>query len=856
VTTIALLVPVTSRGRATRTPDDTDLLKTLVPSVLRTATFAPSLRYALYIGYDAGDLYYDNAAQRRSLARAIAEQIGRRPIRVVWHRARGAAHSPCAVWNALFARAFADGADYFFQTGDDVQLVTGGWVDAFIAALTGDPVKSGLGVAGPVDLERADFPILTQAFVSRLHMEIFGTLYPPAFRNWFSDNWLTDVYAPSHAHRITTQHVRNAGGAERYAIDPRGRDLLAREVPLGRARLQGWLTRALRDTRIPQGRSLGRRQRARIYYIPNGFDCHIADALDRMYTTVKPFGSRDVDDYVQHRILAHRTPNASRIMIDEVERMRPDLVYAESAYNIDADALAFVRRVLGIPVTMWYGDPSTPPGEVDRLVRYARVVDWQVVVDRTPLDAAVAQGLDNVEMIPYFGYDHYFYPRRTRQRIDVLFSGKSYRGLEAQYPEATRRRAFVNRLDRRLGERLFVIGEDWDADRLHNWSPRRVPEWEINGLNTASKIVLAYDAAQLPGFTSLRIWNALLSGAFVLTRKFPGIETYFRNHRHLVWFDNDDEGVALIRQYLRDDRARRRIARAGHQLVEQRSWKFSTVARYLVARGRGLERRRFAEIHGGLGPTRQTLAVPAPAPPTSRAGVTLVSFGTPDWSPALDRLVASASRYGADGILRFGTQDLLGTPFHFEHLQLLSAMRGFGYWIWKPYFIREALRRARDGEIVIYADAGSEIIAPLTPLIELARAHTPIVTFALHGHSNREWTKRDAFVALGLDSKRYWDAEMVNAAFHVYRAGPESRGFVDEWLAACVTRRIVTDDANEHGRKNLPGFKGHRYDQALFSLLCEKHGLERFRDPSQWGERYPMPNSPYGTLIHHHRTRR
>jgi hypothetical protein len=853
VTTIALLVPVTSRGRNLHAPDDTDLLKTLLPSVLRTATFAASFRYRLYIGYDAGDPYYDNTARRRALTRAIEAQIGRRPMRLVWHRARGTEHSPCAVWNALFARAFGEGADYFFQTGDDVQLVTGGWVDAFIAALAGDAIHRGLGVAGPVDLERRDFPILTQAFVSRVHMEIFGTLYPPAFRNWFSDNWLTDVYAPAHAHRITAQHVRNAGGAERYAIDPRGADLLAREVPLGRARVQGWLTRHLRDTKIPAGRSLGPRQRARIYYIPNGFYCHVADALDRMYTTVKPFGSRDVDDYVQHRILAHRTPNASRIMIDEVERMRPDLVYAESAYNIDADALAFVRRVLGIPVTMWYGDPSTPPGEVDRLTRYARVVDWQVVVDRTPLDAAVAQGLDNVELIPYFGYDHYFYPRRTRQRTDVLFSGKSYEGLEAQYPEATRRRSFVRQLDRQLRDRLFVIGEGWEADRLHNWQSRRVPEWDINALNNASRIVLAYDAAQLPGFTSLRIWNALLSRAFVLARKFPGIETYFENHRHLVWFDTDDEGVALIRRYLGDERARRRIARAGHQLVEQRHWKFSTMVRYLVARGRGLERRRFADIHGGFGPRRQKIAL---QPSVSRARLTLVSFSTPDWSAALDRLVASASIHGADSILRFGAQDWLGTPFYFEHLQLLSAKRGFGYWIWKPYFIREALRRARDGEIVMYADAGSEIIAPLTPLIELARERTPIVTFALHGHINRQWTKRDAFVALGLDSKRYWNAEMVNAAFHVYRAGPESRAFVDEWLAACVTKRIVTDDPNARGRKNLPGFKEHRFDQALFSLLCEKHGLERFRDPSQWGERYPMPNSPYGILIHHHRNKR
>jgi hypothetical protein len=847
--TIAFLVPVTSRGRDLRTAADSDLVRMLVPGILSTATWSKRFRYRLYVGYDAGDPFYERASSRRELIGAIAALAGSRSLEVILHRSRGTEHSPCAVWNALFARAFDEGCDYFYQTGDDVRLLTGGWADTFTSALG----EEGVGVAGPVDTNRPDFDFLTQAFVSRRHMEIFGTLYPPAFRNWFSDNWLTEVYAPDHVHRVVEQQVRNAGGAERYAVDQRGLDVLHRELPLGRSRLRGWLTRDRRVRAIPRGRSLGKRQRARIYYIPNGYDCHIADALQRMFTTVQPFGCRDVPDYVEHRILAHETPNASRIMIDEVQRMRPDLVYAESAYNIDAEALAFVRRTLGIPVTMWYGDPSSPPGEVDRLVRYARAVDRQLVVDETPLLAARDQGLDNVELIPNFGYDHYFYPQRKRKTIDVLFSGKSYAGLESAYPEVERRRALILRLDKQLKRRLFVIGEGWEGFRLHNWQPGRVPEWDVNHLNAASRIVLAYDSAQLPGFTSVRTWNTLLSGAFLLIRRFPGIETYFENHKHLVWFDDEDEAAALVDRYLRDDRGRARIANAGHALVERRGWKFSTLARYLVARGRGQERRSFSEIHGGLGPERSR---PQRVHREVRTGITLVTFATPDWSVAADRLCSSAVRHGVDRVARYGVQDWLGTPFHLEHLNLLSAKRGYGYWIWKPYFIREALRHAPPGEIVIYADAGSAMVAPVEPLAAVARDRSAIVAFGLHGHPQRQWTKRDAFVALDCDSRRYWDAEAWNAAFHVYRSGEESLAFVDDWLRACTTGRVITDEPNVLGRANLRGFKEHRFDQSLFSLLCEKRRLERFRDPSQWGERVTLPNSPYGTIFRHHRQRR
>jgi hypothetical protein len=241
VRTIALLVPVTSRGRTLRNVADTDLLRMLIPSVLDTATWTPRLAYRIYVGYDAGDPFYDRVDRRRSLGREFRRLAGRRPADLVLHRSVGTAHAPCAVWNALFRRAYDDGCDFFYQVGDDVELETREWACDFPAALLLNPVCPGLGVTGPLDTNAPDFPVLTQAFVSRVHMSIFGTFYPPAFRNWFSDNWLTDVYAPSHVRRLGTHRARNSGGAERYAIDEAALDLLNREVPRGRRRLAAWL---------------------------------------------------------------------------------------------------------------------------------------------------------------------------------------------------------------------------------------------------------------------------------------------------------------------------------------------------------------------------------------------------------------------------------------------------------------------------------------------------------------------------------------------------------------------------------------------------------------------------------------
>ena len=35
---------------------------------------------------------------------------------------------------------------------------------------------------------------MTQSFVHCTHLAVFGYYYPPHFRNWFSDDWATQVY--------------------------------------------------------------------------------------------------------------------------------------------------------------------------------------------------------------------------------------------------------------------------------------------------------------------------------------------------------------------------------------------------------------------------------------------------------------------------------------------------------------------------------------------------------------------------------------------------------------------------------------------------------------------------------------
>jgi hypothetical protein len=254
----------------------------------------------------------------------------------------------------------------------------------------------------------------------------------------------------------------------------------------------------------------------------------------------------------------------------------------------------------------------------------------------------------------------------------------------------------------------------------------------------------------------------------------------------------------------------------------------------------------------------------------------LVNFANNNFYGSQARLNASAPKFGIDKIFSYQEKDIIGTEFYQKNQEILDMPRGAGYWIWKPYIILGALSKVNENDIVVYSDSGIEIIGHLDPLFEICHKQGGILLFQTHGHLNRTWTKRDCFVLMDADSAEYWDAQQLMGGFSIFLKNERNIKFVEEWLHYCCNKNIVTDIPNVCGLANLPGFRAHRHDQSVLSLLSVKHNIEIYRDPSQWGntnkmEAYKVPkeftrdrgvlsfpytNSPYGTLLSHHRTRR
>jgi hypothetical protein len=152
-----------------------------------------------------------------------------------------------------------------------------------------------------------------------------------------------------------------------------------------------------------------------------------------------------------------------------------------------------------------------------------------------------------------------------------------------------------------------------------------------------------------------------------------------------------------------------------------------------------------------------------------------------------------------------------------------------------------------DGDVLFYSDSGAFFIRSAAPVIDLclSRPEKPILLFTLHqGFLNRIWTKRDCFHYMDADGEPYTELPQILGSFVVCQKCLYSIEFFAEWLRYAQDERLLTDAPNQCGLPNYAGFRAHRNDQSILSLLGRKHQIATFPDISQWGNSFRPPDIP------------
>jgi hypothetical protein len=190
----------------------------------------------------------------------------------------------------------------------------------------------------------------------------------------------------------------------------------------------------------------------------------------------------------------------------------------------------------------------------------------------------------------------------------------------------------------------------------------------------------------------------------------------------------------------------------------------------------------------------------------------------------------------ADTVTSWTPESLLAAGFEDRCKDIKLSERGSGFWAWKPFIIDAKLREVPDGDLVFYCDVGrlypfKLLDQPVAPYVHWMDDHgqdvMPGVYIPWDGAIS-VWTKREALVSTGMDRPEIHTASPVQASFSLWRVSPRGREFATRWLDLCTRRALISDDPSRDGISELPGFRGHRHDQALLTLCCLKEEIAGF----------------------------
>lgn len=215
-----------------------------------------------------------------------------------------------------------------------------------------------------------------------------------------------------------------------------------------------------------------------------------------------------------------------------------------------------------------------------------------------------------------------------------------------------------------------------------------------------------------------------------------------------------------------------------------------------------------------------------------------VVYSTGNYEKARKYNVKMAYRKGkVDKVFEY-CEDDLSEEFKEKNKRILSCKRGAGYWVWKPYAVDKALTELEEGDYLFYCDGGAFVTKDLHILVEfMKREETDILFFNLSA-TEKQWTKRDVFLALSCDDGAYTDTPQRCATYFLIKKTDRSEQFVKEWLQYAQIYELISDEDNVlYGQDNYDGFCDNRHDQSILSVLSKRYGYPAYADISQF--RYP-----------------
>ena len=206
-----------------------------------------------------------------------------------------------------------------------------------------------------------------------------------------------------------------------------------------------------------------------------------------------------------------------------------------------------------------------------------------------------------------------------------------------------------------------------------------------------------------------------------------------------------------------------------------------------------------------------------------------ISFGTThNYKISLNRINREALSLNVFDKVIVYTENDFDENYLEKHGEFMKKNRGYGFWMWKSYFVKKTMEEMDDEDILVFADCGCHLVNNPTAINRLEsyfklcnNIDSGILSFQMC-FPEKSYTKMDVFEKLDEVNDKMMNSGQLVGGIFVLRKCQNTINLINEYYELCQNYNLI--DESESQLPNDPTFIAHRHDQSVFSILRKKRG--------------------------------
>lgn len=151
--------------------------------------------------------------------------------------------------------------------------------------------------------------------------------------------------------------------------------------------------------------------------------------------------------------------------------------------------------------------------------------------------------------------------------------------------------------------------------------------------------------------------------------------------------------------------------------------------------------------------------------------------------------------------------------------------RGFGLWLWKPYFISRTLSTLNYGDYLVYSDSGSVYLKSIRGLINKMKENNDDILLTQIPLFEIQYTSEFVFKFYNANNFKW--TNQIQAGFILIKKTQFSEKFIKDWLNGCLNFDLLS---GSNYKKESKEFISHREDQSILSIIAKINKINFYSD--------------------------